>query len=928
MAVFASNIDPAVKTKIKNRESAISAPDTNEFNFASRQPFVVLESNAVAKNGDNSLAKYNILWGNTSPSGSSNNNFINFSRVTLDKYKPFDIGERPPPGITSVSVNNESPLGSIRRAIINFHCWNLEDLANLQVLYMNPGIHLFLQWGNILPLSKVIQIDSIFDDKGQKTIIKELLRTSRIKNKIIANDYNYDALVGICSTFSWKQNEYGGFDCTTTIISPASLVYSFAFNSPNMANNNFYLWMSGVSEIAGDKESSDKKTSEEIVAEQKQTKAVNELNTVLSEYASFKRYALTHADKTDTSNIETFFGTTGKEQYYKFITLPNNKAIGKHIKSDNSTYISFGHLCTLLNNLFLYTEAKNFFSSISSTSIKNRSKDEFLKDEGLYVLIDLDSDDVERVGYFPVCTNYRYLRSFNPSEVLIINKSAEEGNTNGNPWIQPEIRLITMLHAKGYDLNTLNFENTYASKYINFPYKTPGYEFGFGSIKKIYLNIDKVIELFNQSSQFYEFLDAILALINGSFSGVINLIKNNDEINPLKLEIVDETLVSKDITKKDDLLVLSAYSHNTLLKNLSLDANLPTAFQTAAYVGNTNINPAQKDTKIQGAFSAASNGFYDANAIFSDSKPDNSTDLIDEETQYKKSWDAVLNKPLYNTDVINDEHGFFNMFRKYTQNNDVSFIGYPIGITLNFEIDGLSGLYYGNLFTLDYLPEFLRDSICFQINNVSHDISIGNWSTKISGILRTYTEKIVIPTFTPKIIPDVDKGKMLSTHFSLKEMTITSEKVDNTPQDAYYTNLKWFCENILEKVKALNPGGNIIINSGFRSNAVNKLVGGADDSFHSLGLAADIAAFGTTNGYQSTVVGSGNPLFPIFEQIANSSAIQFDQLILEHSKISTWIHIASKLNYIGNRRQIFDLVKDTNAKIYYIINNGKLVKTT
>ena len=924
MAVFASNIDTEVQKKIKARESAISAPGTNEFNFASRQPFVVLESNAVAENGDNSLAKYNILWGNTSPSGSSNNNFINFSRVTLEKYKPFDIGERPPPGITSVSVNNESPLGSIRRAIVNFQCWTLEDLANLQVLYMNPGIHLFLQWGNILPDSKIVQIDSIFDDKGQKTIITDLLRTSRIKKNINANDYNYDALIGICSTFSWKQNEYGGFDCTTTIISPASLVYSFAFNSPNMANNNFYLWMSGVSENSGDKDSSDKKTSEEIEAAKKETINRAKLDNVLLEYASFRRYALTHANKTDSSNIETFFGAA-KEQYYKFITLPNNEAIGQHITPENSTYISFGHLCTLLNNLFLYTKPENFFSSITSTSIKNRSKAEFLKDEGLYVLIDLDSDDVEGLGYFPVCTNYKYLRSFNPSEVLIINKSAEEGTTGNNPWIPSEIRLTTMLAAAKYDLNVLNFENAYVPKYKNFPYKKPTDEFGFGSIKKIYLNINKVIELFNQSNQFYEFLDAILALINGSFSGVINLIKNNDEINPLKLEIVDETLVSNDINKIGDILVLSAYSHKTLLKNLSLDANLPTPFQTAAYVGNTNINPAQKDTKIQAAFRAASNKFYDANAILSDSKTDSSTEDSDEEKAYKESWNNVLNKPMYDTNVIDNQHGFFNMFRKYTQNSKISFVGYPIGITLNFEIDGLSGLYYGNLFTLDYLPEFLRTSICFQINNVSHDISIGNWSTKISGILRPYNGDITIPSFTPSIPPAVDVGKMLSTHFSLNEMTITDTGLPNKPNEQNHTNLKWFCENILEKVRELNPGAKMTINSGFRSDGVNKAVGGSITSHHSNGLAADIGVFGNINGYNDTVVGPTNRLFQKFEEIANSSAITFDELILEHTKLSTWIHIGSNFEGKENRREIFDLVKDTNAKIYYIIKNGKLV---
>lgn len=89
---------------------------------------------------------------------------------------------------------------------------------------------------------------------------------------------------------------------------------------------------------------------------------------------------------------------------------------------------------------------------------------------------------------------------------------------------------------------------------------------------------------------------------------------------------------------------------------------------------------------------------------------------------------------------------------------------------------------------------------------------------------------------------------MITEHFSLEEMTRSNtlksynSKRDtgrrNLPDDKSLENLKSLCIHLEMLRKYL--GKALIINSGYRSDFVNKLVGGAEHSLHKQGLAADI----------------------------------------------------------------------------------------
>jgi len=79
----------------------------------------------------------------------------------------------------------------------------------------------------------------------------------------------------------------------------------------------------------------------------------------------------------------------------------------------------------------------------------------------------------------------------------------------------------------------------------------------------------------------------------------------------------------------------------------------------------------------------------------------------------------------------------------------------------------------------------------------------------------------------------------VTPHFTLAELTHTDHRsLDNTPNAGELANLQRLAE-FLETVKTTLGGKPIMINSAFRSKAVNDAVGSRDNSQHRLGLAAD-----------------------------------------------------------------------------------------
>jgi len=81
-------------------------------------------------------------------------------------------------------------------------------------------------------------------------------------------------------------------------------------------------------------------------------------------------------------------------------------------------------------------------------------------------------------------------------------------------------------------------------------------------------------------------------------------------------------------------------------------------------------------------------------------------------------------------------------------------------------------------------------------------------------------------------------GTRLSPHFKLGEFLNLKKYPENVPSMQVVVNLTYGCHLLLEPARQIV--GPIIINSGFRNEAVNRRVGGVKNSQHLIGQAADI----------------------------------------------------------------------------------------
>ena len=115
----------------------------------------------------------------------------------------------------------------------------------------------------------------------------------------------------------------------------------------------------------------------------------------------------------------------------------------------------------------------------------------------------------------------------------------------------------------------------------------------------------------------------------------------------------------------------------------------------------------------------------------------------------------------------------------------------------------------------------------------------------------------------------------MTPHFTLKELTHTDHRtLDNTPNEAELANIQRLAE-FLEAVKTVLGGKPIMVNSAFRSKAVNDAVGSKDTSQHRIGCAADIRVPGMTPDQVVRAV--------------IASDLGYDQVIREFDR---WTHIS------------------------------------
>ena len=153
---------------------------------------------------------------------------------------------------------------------------------------------------------------------------------------------------------------------------------------------------------------------------------------------------------------------------------------------------------------------------------------------------------------------------------------------------------------------------------------------------------------------------------------------------------------------------------------------------------------------------------------------------------------------------------------------------------------------------------------------------------------------------------------ILSKNFSLSEFTKSVSAIrggiDNEPTKEHIRNIQLLVKFVLQPLREA-LGKPIRITSGYRSEALNKLIKGSKRSQHCRGQASDIQFF--VDGVMDNKL--------IWEKVIELQ-LPFDQMINEFDY--SWIHIS--YNHEHNRKSMLEAYKENGRTKYkyYIQDKG------
>jgi hypothetical protein len=246
MSIFKNTFKDAIRKELTARQNAIKNRTPTSIKYLnSRNAWIRMTSSVNITSpdkpeGTSDLAQSYILQGGIlKPNEELRSGVGGIDKVysnTSPGKQSHLRGLRPMPGITSIDIKSKSAYGSLREVIVNFQCWDIRQLEDLELLYMRPGYTVLVEWG-WLPYLKLNNDGNIIGTENN-IIPYDIIRTTPSKEDIWKDIFqksldsggNYDASFGYIKNYSWSARPDGGYDCTTTIISIGEILESLKVN--------------------------------------------------------------------------------------------------------------------------------------------------------------------------------------------------------------------------------------------------------------------------------------------------------------------------------------------------------------------------------------------------------------------------------------------------------------------------------------------------------------------------------------------------------------------------------------------------------------------------------------------------------------------------------------------------------------------------
>jgi hypothetical protein len=716
MSIFNQPLAPGVQNQIATRELAIGGGTIISTNRGGRRRTITIPtsnfrspaaiqyfntrnawikmSSSVNVNTLNNVAASNILFGGGGRSGIIGTN---------PAYTPYTrTGLRPPPGITSLEVKTKSAYGSLRYATVNFQCWDIRQLEELEVLYMRPGYSVLVEWGWDPYLSNptTLATGGPIIDIVNATPSKEQIWQRIINHS--ATNANYDAVYGFVQNYSWSARDDGGYDCSTTIITMGEIVESL--KAPFTPGETTAIRTTrNFKNVATQVPDSDRTIGEAYTK--------NVIAGIATEL--YKAAILNYGGGGASKSWKYTDNNNGNRIYDLFVfKLP--------IKfNDTNTIIE--------NDLHVYIRLDSFLQILNKYVIP---------EENGNPLITLSARD--RAGNLLECLADKRQVSTNPTVCLI---------RNFNYW-----RNTDALGVTGVD--TTFYDDFYNPSYIIESYY-PALNYDVGQVGNIYLNLDFLYRLSQEgvlSSQDKKekndivILDFVKSMVNAANIAIGNVANFNLFVDPQDsvTRIVDINFTGD---RNAAFSTIQLQNLSSVVRKYKIESQIFPELSSIIAIG----------AQVQGGASSNEvNTLIDYNRGLTDriipaKITSNSSALTpqDKLNNTQKSFAEFLVGVFgylgggispYNPDNVarlaNSLRDLINLFQTYERGDATNRAILPT--KLSIEMDGIGGIIIGNVFRIpnDVLPQGYSGTganIAYVVTGIGHSIQNNDWITKIDA---------------------------------------------------------------------------------------------------------------------------------------------------------------------------------------------------
>jgi hypothetical protein len=229
-------------------------PDYHYQNDQLSKKYILEGGTLYTRSTGNNLNDAILRYGVGNPQSAYGGNIDVRADNTADPNYFRTFGIRPMPGITEMSLRTLGAYGSLFETTVKFYAWDINQLNELEILFMRPGYSVLLEWGwsqyidyddnfiqNFTPSGKTnsqLNASNIYPTIFNETTINPFENLSQddvyLKLEALRKKYrhNYDGMLGYVKNFNWTMMSNGGFECTTTLISMGE-----AINTVKMSSN-------------------------------------------------------------------------------------------------------------------------------------------------------------------------------------------------------------------------------------------------------------------------------------------------------------------------------------------------------------------------------------------------------------------------------------------------------------------------------------------------------------------------------------------------------------------------------------------------------------------------------------------------------------------------------------------------------------------